>query len=171
MKSTLLSSLFFGLLLLLSSNVVHAEGNCPPGYYPIGAPPGQQGPQSCAPIPEYINNQQQAQPPPPQWASRWGAIVTDSVKGSLGAVTGLPSKGDAQRTALTDCANKGGLACNIDVVYGNECAVMVVGKSGYNFAADASMDKATESAMQTCSAADTNCHVYYSDCSLPIRIQ
>ena len=162
--------LLFGLLILLGS-VVHAEGNCPTGYYPIGASPGQGGPQGCAPIPGYDSNQQQPTTTTPEWASRWGAIATDSVKGSLGAVTGLPSKADAQRTALTDCANKGGSTCKIDVVYGNECAVMVAGKAGYNFSADASMDKATESAMQTCSSADTNCHVYYSACSLPVRIQ
>lgn len=165
--------LLFGLLLLAS--VVHAEGNCPSGYYPIGAPPGQGGPQGCAPIPGYNNSQQQAQsqplPPPPQWASRWGAIATDGPKGSLGTASGLSSKGDAERVALDDCSAKGGTQCKVDIAYDNECAAVVVGDGGYNTPAAATVDKAVEIGMKTCSTTTTNCHVYYSACSLPVRIQ
>lgn len=37
------------LFSLTMSGVAHAEGNCPPGYYPVGG----QGVQGCAPIPNY----------------------------------------------------------------------------------------------------------------------
>jgi hypothetical protein len=36
MKLTTLRWLLLGLLLL-TAGAIHAEGNCPPGYYPIGA--------------------------------------------------------------------------------------------------------------------------------------
>lgn len=167
--------LVFGLLLLLGG-VAHAEGNCPPGYYPIGAPPGQGGPQGCAPIPGDNNNPQQMQPqplpPPPQWTSQWGAIATDGPGGHLGAATNLSSKSDAEQVAITDCRAKGGSPCAIEVAYDNECAAMVVGHTEHSSNAAATLDEAIHLGMLTCNnAGDTNCHVYYSACSLPQRIQ
>lgn len=166
--------LLLGLLLLLG-NVTHAEGNCPPGYYPIGAPPGQAGPQSCAPIPGYGNSQQQQHPqqsPPPQWASRWGAIATDGPGGHLGIATNLSSKSDAEQEAIIDCQAKGGAPCAIEVAYDNECAAMVVGHTEHSSNAAATLDEAIHLGMLICNnAGDTNCHVYYSACSLPVRVQ
>lgn len=161
-----------GLLLLLGS-AVHAEGNCPPGYYPIGTPQGQAGPQGCAPIPGHTNNQQQAHPQPlPQWASRWGAVATDGVDGSLGAITGAPSRSEAEKLAMADCQSKGGSRCKVDVSYRNGCAAMVVGNGGYNVESAAKVNQAVQLSMNICNKAGrTNCHVYYSACSLPVRIQ
>lgn len=166
--------LLLGLLLLLGSTV-HAEGECPPGMFPTN-PPGTQGPVGCAPIPGY-DQQQQAQPqqpqsPPPQWATRWGAIATDGPGGHLGAVTGLTSKSDAQRLAIADCHAKGGIQCEVEVAYDNECAAMVLGHKEHSSNAAATTDEAVSLGMKICAnAGDTNCHVYYSACSLPIRIQ
>lgn len=166
--------LLLGSLLLFGSTA-HAEGECPPGMFPTN-PPGAQGPVGCAPIPGYDQQQQQAQPqqpmpPPPQWATQWGAVATDSIKGSLGAAAGMASRDEATQKAIGDCQSKGGTSCKINVAYSNECAVMMVGSAGYNFGADASLDKATQSAMKKCREADTNCHVYYSACSMPVRIK
>lgn len=160
-------------ILLLAGREVHAEGNCPPGYYPIGAPLGQGGPQSCAPIPEYNNNQgqPQARRPPPQWESRWMAIATDAVKGSLGTSINMSSQNEAEQAAIVDCQAKGGTQCKIDVSYGNGCAAMVVGDTGYNVHGAATLAEATGLAMKTCTAATSNCHVYYSACSPPVQVQ
>lgn len=173
MKAHLL--LLFWLLLWLS-NMAHAEGNCPIGYYPIGAPQGQAGPQSCAPIPGYSNGQQQQrsqQSPPPRWASRWGGIATDSKNGILGAATDLPTEIDAQRSAMTDCQAKGGAPCKLEISYDNECVTLAVGKKGYSINTGKTMGASIQLAMKTCSAdgEDSDCHVYYSACSLPVRIQ
>lgn len=172
MKSILFHCLLFGLLLL--SGVAHAEGNCPDGYYPIGGESGQAGPQGCAPIPGYNQQQgqQQASQPPPQWAARWGAIATDGPGGHLGAANGLPSKREAQEAALTNCQAKGGSPCAVEVAFDNECAAMVVGHKEHSSNAAATVDEAIQLGIKTCaSAGDTNCHVYYSGCSLPQRIQ
>ena len=40
-------SIFFIFIIYLTIENVHAEGNCPSGYYPVGG----QGVQGCAPIP------------------------------------------------------------------------------------------------------------------------
>lgn len=164
--------LLLGLLLLLNS-VVHAENGCPPGMIPANGTDIN----SCVPIPPgYYQNQQQQQPqpsrPPPQWATRWGAIATDSVKGVLGAVTGLSSKSEAQQAAMADCLAKGGSPCKLEVAYDNECAAMVVGDDVYNVGADTTLEKAVQYGMKLCTGANhTNCHVYYSACSLPVQIQ
>lgn len=164
--------LSFGLLIFLASPL-HAEGNCPPGYYSIGASAGQGGPQGCAPIPGYNNQQQvQSQQAPPQWVRQWGAIATDGIRGSLGTATGMGSRALAEQTAMSDCQAKGGSKCEVDVAYDNECAAMVVGSNGYNVNADITLDAATQLAMQIClKGGDKNCHVYYSACSFPVQIQ
>lgn len=169
-----LSSWLFLGFLLFTTGVLHAEGECPPGMFPTN-PSGAQGPVGCAPIPGYNQQQQQAQPqqhaPPPQWATQWGAIATDSANGALGAVTGLPSKSQAQQSAMADCQTKGGAQCKLQVTYDNECAAMVVGNKIFNVGAAENVDKAIQLGMAKCRETDTNCHVYYSACSLPVRIQ
>lgn len=169
------SRLLLIVLLLLLGNMAHAEGNCPIGYYSIGAPQGQAGPQSCAPIPGYSNGQQQQhsqQSLPARWASRWGAIATDGPGGHLGAATNLSSKNDAENVAIADCQIKGGSACEIEVAYDNECAAMVVGQIGHSSNAASTLDEAIRLGMSLCNnSGDTKCHVYYSACSLPVRIQ
>lgn len=158
--------------LLLMSTVIHAEGNCPPGYYPTGAPSGQGGPQSCAPIPEYNVEQQKALPQrQPKWVEQWMAIATDAVKGSLGTATDMTNRSQAERVAIADCRSKGGTQCKIDVSYANGCAAMVAGDMGYNVHGGPSLEEATILAMKTCTAATSNCHIYYSACSLPKRVQ
>jgi hypothetical protein len=162
---SLLSSLLF-----FSGGAVHAEGECPPGMFPTN-PSGTQGPVGCAPIPGY-NQQQQAQPqqqaPPPQWIDNWGAIATDGPGGHLGTAVNMVSRKVAEQSALIDCHAKGGANCKIETWYGNGCAAMVVGDSGHNSSHAATKDEAIQISMKTCSAATTNCHVYYSACSLPV---
>ena len=69
-------------------------------------------------------------------------------------------------------SGKGGAPCKLEIAYDNECAAMVVGNNGYNVGADATVDKAVQLGMKICTdAKNTNCHVYYSACSLPQRIQ
>lgn len=168
--------LLFGLLLLLGS-VVRAEGNCPPGYYPIGAASGQGGPQGCAPIPGYTNNQQQAQPQPPpplppRWVDQWGAIATDFAHSSAGASVNQPNRKAAKQAAIANCQSNGGSACKIETWYSNACAVMVVGDKTHISVSAATIGDATQEGMKTCAKdGDTNCHVYYSACSMPVRIQ
>ena len=167
MLTTILRGFLFTGLSLLWGGLAQAQ--CPPGMYPFQFAPNQ--PASCAPIPG-SGNQQAPQPSPPQWERRWGAIAADVPKGFVGTVTDLPSKSQAQRAALADCAAKGGSACKLQSTYDNECISMVVGSKVFNIAAGDTQNTANQSAMQTCSATgDPSCRVYYSACSLPVRIR
>lgn len=164
--------LLFALIISLGS-AVHAEGECPPGMFPTN-PQGTQGPVGCAPIPGYNNNQQQAQPqsPPAEWVSRWGAVATDGAKGSLGTSANAPSAKAAELAAMTDCLAKGGLRCKVDISYRNGCAAIAQGDGGYNVESAATVEQAAQSSMKVCSKAGrTNCQIFYTACSLPIRIQ
>lgn len=167
-----LSALIRLLPLLLLQHVpiqAHAEGGCPPGMLPASGTDIS----SCAPVPPgYYRTQPQPLPPPAQWTSRWGAIATYAPTGVLGSSENLPSKDQAEQAALSDCKARGGLNCKIDIAYGNECAAVVVGDKGYNVNPGATADLASEMGMKICTEDGGNgCHVYYSACSLPERIQ
>lgn len=140
-------------------------GHCPSGYYPISSPSVI----GCAPIPGYGSESQSTQASSPEWQARWGAIVADGKKGSLGTASGVKSKREAESIATVDCRAKGGDDCQVELVYYNQCGVMIVGDRGYNTASAATADEATQTGMKTCSASDINCRVYYSDCSYPVQ--
>ncbi|RZA07650.1 MAG: DUF4189 domain-containing protein, partial [Proteobacteria bacterium] len=90
----------------------------------------------------------------------------------LGEATDRRSKSEAANAALADCAAKGGSPCKLQISYDNQCAVMVVGAKGFNFSNATAIDQARQGAMTVCGAnGDASCHVYYSACSLPVRIR
>lgn len=161
--------LFFCFLIAFGA---HAEGGCPAGYYPIGAQQGQQGPQGCAPIPNYDKQQTRDQLPHVRWQKKWGAIARDSSTGLLGAAEDQPSEQQARDAAGADCHNKTGTACEVISSYGNTCAALVSGNSGYAIALDNLEDGAAQKATSMCvDGGARGCHVQYSGCSLPLRIQ
>lgn len=157
-------------LLLLTIRVVHGEGGCPAGFQPSGAAPSPQNPVACRPIQNY-DRQQTQRPPPPQWVTRWGAIAADSAKGILGTASSMADGPLAESTATADCRSKGGSNCTLQLSYGNQCAVVVVGDLGYNATQGITLDLAKQEGLRVCNQSDSHCHVYYSDCSLPQRIQ
>jgi hypothetical protein len=174
MKSNAL--LLLGTLLLLLSGMVHAEGICPPGMYSTN-PPGMPGPISCAPIPSYAQNPgqqatpQASQPPPERWTDHYGAIATDEPRGAMGASTDMPDRHSAEITAIAKCVAKGGVNCTTQISYGNQCVALVVGGKIFNVNTGATVAQATEKGIQMCKTSANDCHVYYSACSLPVRIQ
>jgi hypothetical protein len=159
-------ALLLAMTGLLCNGLAHAEGNCPPGQYPVGG----QGWQGCNPIPGYRNQQQGPQQPAPQWESRWGAIATSTQDGILGVSTDKRSEREASRVAMQDCQSKGGVKCKVDAAYDNQCAAVVVGDGGYNVQNASTLDRAVATGMKTCRDGGlANCHAYYTACSLPVR--
>jgi len=150
------------LLLLLTVTTAHAQ-NCG----------GVQAGDVCVPpdvaMPGYP--QQAPRPPPQIWVDHYGAIATDPIKSILGTAVDQESQFQAEQAAFADCQSKGGAACKKDIWYVNQCVAMVVGETGYNTKAGATINNAVQAAMNVCSAATGNCHVYYTACSLPVRIQ
>lgn len=164
-RSIIRLSLFLcGTLMLFSIRAQDGVGGCPSGQIPYSGSDVT----SCGPIPNGYDQQTTLpQRSHPQWTSSWGAIATDASKGILSGVTDRLSREDAQKMAFDDCKIKGGTQCKLQVVYDNQCAVMILGDKVFNVANAVTLDKATKLGMQKCNAESTNCHVYYSACSLP----
>lgn len=164
-----MKSFYFAMLLmvgLLGSGLAHAD--CPPGSYLVSNPTNTY----CLPDPNYRAPQQAPQPPAEQWERRWGAIATDGAKGAMGVATDKRSKREASQVAMQDCQSKGGTKCKIDAAYDNQCAVVIMGSKTYNTPNAITVEKATELGMKTCrNEGNPDCHVYYSACSLPVRVQ
>jgi len=163
MKSILFFCLLFGILLSMKS---HAQTACPPGMEAYG-----DGVCGYSRSEEPVQQAPQQQTPPAQWADRWGAIATFEPNGSLGTVTGMPDQRSAEQTALASCQSKHGSTCKIQLSYRNQCAAMVVGGKIFNVNPGNTVEEAAKKGMSMCSTAANDCHVYYSACSLPQRIQ
>jgi hypothetical protein len=165
-----------GLFLLTGGATAYAQSSCPPGMVPYGTGTGVN---MCG----YDDSQQPAnqqpahaipQRPPEQWADHWGAIATYGPTVSLGTSNDMPSKGAAEQAALDRCHAQHGSICSILTYYRNGCGVMVIDGPGKYYVADfgATLDEATRKTIQTCVGdGHQNCHVFYSGCSFPQRLQ
>ncbi len=71
---------------------------------------------------------------------------------------------------MSDCRTKGGVDCRIEISISNGCVAMVVGSKFMNVKASENQNEAKKLAMSQCQSDDTNCRVYYSECSLPIEV-
>ncbi|WP_081419698.1 DUF4189 domain-containing protein [Xanthomonas cannabis] len=141
-----------------------AEGNCPPGFYPIGG----QGVSGCAPI---EGSSGAASPTATgEWQTRWGALSMDEANGFIGASSSQKSKGLARKEAELECKRLGGVKCRPIFYYKNQCAAIAVslGTNGYGYSGAPSIDEAETSAMKTCAAKSDigKCKVTYSACSM-----
>jgi len=162
---------FFALLFLMVGTL-HAQQ---PGV--DCAPIQGQGWTGCAPInssqPSPRGQQSQTpQAPPELWQDHWGAIATYEPSGVLGVAANMQSESQAKQAAMADCqAKSGGSNCKFQLSYRNGCAAMVLGDKVFNVNSAGALDQAVQKGMAQCSSASSNCHVYYSACSLPVRIQ
>ncbi|MBX9403418.1 DUF4189 domain-containing protein [Lysobacter sp. BMK333-48F3] len=145
-----------------------AYAQCPAGIPSAGNP-------QCVPpnAPGWGHNSSSGEParPEPVWKRTWGAIAADGVSAALGTASGIDSRESAEQIALMECSERGGKDCVLDVSYYDQCAVLVTGDKRYLVQTAVSIERATEVGMQKCNAKDTNCRVYYSNCTAPIRVQ
>jgi hypothetical protein len=150
---------FFVLLLIVTS--AHAQ-DCG-GMVNAGG--------TCVPPDVAMPDYQQQAPPPQKWVDSYGAMVSDDSLGKLGVATDDTNEAKAWQDAETDCHAKGGLNCTRLISYRNACAAMVLGDKTYSFSGGSTLADAIKKATIKCTASTSNCHVYYSACSLPVRIQ
>lgn len=132
-----------------------------------------QGWQGCAPI---GNSQQpqQREPPPPRWADRWGAIASANPGSppAFGASNNRPSEDSAKKSALADCRATPNAKCSVETTYHNQCFAEVWGEKTPVSSTGGSLAAAIKASMEYCRAkGNTQCKLYYSACSYPVRIQ
>lgn len=107
-----------------------------------------------------------------KWESRWGAIASDG-KGHYGITGEFPNERSAKNAALLDCKKEGGINCRLKYSYRDQCSAIVASDYGNAFIQLAPYEnEAKDIAAKRC--ADENgkdaCWVYYSGCSLPVRV-
>jgi len=125
----------------------------------------------CAPIDNGVQQPQVLQTAPEIWEDHYGAIATDANIGAMGASADMPDLQSAENLAITDCQAKGGKNCIVQISYGNQCVAMVVGGKIFNVNYGATIAEASKKGLEMCAPAANDCHVYYSACSMPLRIQ
>ena len=156
------------LALLFSGVAVHAQAACPPGTVPYGT---GNGPSACGPDDSQPQQSARPQRPPEIWVDHFGAIATDEPRGAMGASTYMQDRHSAENSAIADCHAEGGVNCVVQISYGNECVALVVSGKFFNVNDGDTVDQATKNGMEVCKTVANDCQVYYSACSLPIRIQ
>jgi Domain of unknown function (DUF4189) len=105
------------------------------------------------------------------WEDRWGAFAADGPSGILGTAKGMTSKREAEKAALSQCKNRGGRACEVDLAFHNQCAVLVTGDNGYIVQGAPTVEQASQIGMQKCTALGSNCRVYHFECSMSELVQ
>jgi hypothetical protein len=156
-----------GLIFLASAGAVYAQfappqGGCPPGMHMEGF--------SCV----YDRPPQPAEPPPPQWETRWGAIAIGSTAaGSLfGASENMNSKRRAEAAAIKHCKSRdGGQTCKKVFSYFDQCAAVAWGTQRYTIQGAETIAIASKLAMQRCNGQTEDCQIFYSACSYPVRVR
>ncbi len=86
----------------------------------------------------------------------------------------MPTRYDAQEMAVGRCRAQHGSICKVSSFYRNGCGVTVADASGKYYSTDgcATRQEASEKALPTCKGdGHAGCHLYYSGCSFPARIQ
>jgi len=161
-----------GLALFGLAGLALAEGNCPPGYYPTGG--GDAGWHGCAPMDGGISNEpaEDALPQETQekWEDRWGAIAT--ANGAFGYSANKKSKEAAALEALAECKrNAGKESCKLKPPYYNQCAALAWGDATNIVARGPELKEVEKRAVDLCLQATRNCRIYYSACSLPVRVR
>lgn len=158
----------FGTLSVISSYALA----CPPGYYPTGG--DHVGWHACAPMNGGISNEPEnnesagQQRSEEQWEERWGAIAT--ADGAMGQAVSKSSKQEAENEALADCTSRAGnQPCKLKVAYYNQCVALSWGSEGNVAARGPDIKEVEQSATEKCSESFSNCKIYYSACSLPVR--
>lgn len=160
--------------LLASAGNAYAEGNCPPGSYPIGG----QGAVGCAPISpgDDASTSTNASPSQPamRWKKTWGAIAVDPVTGDMGTTIGKFSEREAKREAIKLCKKHGAKTCEV-MSYHNQCGVVawpsVVG-ARITMQGGPSIDAASQKALSVCKEkAGSDCRIEYANCSEPVLVR
>ncbi|WP_082611144.1 DUF4189 domain-containing protein [Lysobacter sp. Root916] len=159
-----------GIALMTASLRAKGEGQCPPGY--IQSPGPEQGVVNCVPLPG--SQAGDTGNTGPRWQSRWGAIAFDfgETNVGIGVSVAASSKRRAKNEAIADCRAKGGRNCRINLIYDNQCAVVIAGFGYSRSQGGPTVEIAADHGMRECEKSGAkDCQVYYKACSLPEQIQ
>ncbi|MBR8652113.1 DUF4189 domain-containing protein [Achromobacter sp. Marseille-Q0513] len=155
-------------IALAVANPAAAEQGCSDGYKPT---PTQNGIE-CRPIPGLYKGSGGGAAPQVRWEERWGAIVMDAASGMTGIGGGQRTEEAAIQSATAMCQRKGGKNCRVDITYSNQCGALAWGSNHAVSARGRTLEIASKYAIDACEkTTGKKCEVFFSDCSLPVRVQ
>ena len=136
-------------LALAAMRPAAAEQGCPDGYTMAAL-----GTAQCIPIPglyQVPGGAQQPQQPAPR-PSAGRSVGGDRLRSRLGQDRGRgqPSRRQAEDDAVAICRQKGGGACKLEISYANQCGVIVWGNNWAVAKFAATLEQATELALNQC---------------------
>ena len=151
------------MAVVVAFSFVKAQNIPPPAHpnSPYYVPPGAQSG-------NYSSHNQDSSK---EWQTRWGSIATDKKNGIFGSSVNMPSKNSAKREAILDCKKKGGVSCEFEIAYANQCVAMSTGNIWYNAQSAETPEDAAKKTLEVCEDKDTNCRVFYQDCSLAKQVR
>jgi Domain of unknown function (DUF4189) len=157
-------------LILFLSAPTYASAQCPAGIPSAGNP-------QCVPPDVFYNSLPNTDPPPlpsPKWATRWGSIAVGIGPGGgvVGASRDATSKRKAEKEAMKQCRqHTDSRDCRIEISYYNQCGVLAWGENYYHTARAATVSEASGIAISSCNTRTSNCKLFYSNCSYPVRVR
>lgn len=168
-------NVLLALVMLMASASAYAEGRCPPGQYPIGG----QGAGGCAPIPSGGSGGPALSIPTGKWETRWGAIASGMSQGpnptmATGVSVSQTSKKLAQQIAVQECKKLGGVDCEVQIAYHNQCVAIAdplaeersKGRLTSSFMGAKTESEASRLALERCAGHGARCEIVYSACSM-----
>ena len=171
--------------LVFCAQIAHAEGRCPPGYFPVGDIRTSYG---CAPIPGYESNVPQPSAPqdtgpstlqrPPQSSqATWGAIGYSTENGTAGlALNNYLTKDAAEDAALKRCADLGGTNCVVAMAFYDQCGAAARSSLIFSTAGGVDVAQATDRVIARCQKAtekaglSESCVVTWTGCTDYVRV-
>ncbi|WP_460831854.1 DUF4189 domain-containing protein [Lysobacter humi (ex Lee et al. 2017)] len=137
-------------------------------------PTGLAGQPNCLP-PDHPSSpyRRSVQPlrPSAQWESRYAAVAMGKAASGFTAVGPLASQRKAEKDAVRGCRARGGDDCKLVFSFGNQCGVIVWGRTVRTLATAATVAEAAEKARRECSADTQDCEVFFADCVEPVRVR
>lgn len=151
------------LTFLLLISFFGSAYSCPPGMVPNAPAAAGTTSTSCRPVVQYQQG--------PVWSPRWGAIAQGE-NGKGGWVSGKKSERAAKRSAISHCEIRGGSECESTFTYRDQCVAVVNSEDGSFINTAPTEEEAAFDANQKCKKEGLlKCNLFYTDCSLPVRIR
>lgn len=105
------------------------------------------------------------------WESRYAAVAMGKGASGFTAVGPEASQRSAEKAAVRGCRESGGDECKLIFSFGNQCGVIVWGRTVRTLATGASVEEATAKATRECSASTQECKLFFADCVSPVRVR
>lgn len=140
----------------------------------------QQCPQGLAGMPNCLPPDHPSHPnawansprqPAAHFEGRAAAVAMGKAASGFSSSGPMATRRIAERAALRQCRERGGVDCKLILSYQNQCAALVWGLHYRAGASAPTVDEAVAMADKECARQTEDCRVFFSGCSYPERVR